>query len=340
MYHRRRLLSRDGRDAPGPAAAPRPRPLNMNLGFLLWPRASSTRARPRYGDCLHAPPSTAAWSSSRRSGDRQGGLHRRPEPLHAGAGNVVLQPILGSRSVLLLDGAEHLRQRRLMLPPFHGERMRAYGEVMRAAAERHDRAWPRGRRVRRAPEHAGDHARGDPARRLRRRGAASASSELAAPLRAAARHGRAAAAACWRSRSRPGGPAAQPVGRGSSPTRRRADDAAPRGDPRRGGGRPGAERDDILSLLLARARRGRQRADRRGAARRADDAAGRRPRDDRDRAGVDARAARAHPDACSRGCASRAARGRRRELPRRDDQGDAAAAARRARRSCASCRRR
>ena len=35
----------------------------------------------------------------------------------------VLAPILGPRSVLLLDGAEHLRQRRLLLPPFHGERM-------------------------------------------------------------------------------------------------------------------------------------------------------------------------------------------------------------------------
>ena len=39
--------------------------------------------------------------------------------------------------MLLLDGPEHLRQRRLMLPPFHGERMRAYGDVMRAVAERH-----------------------------------------------------------------------------------------------------------------------------------------------------------------------------------------------------------
>ena len=53
-----------------------------------------------------------------------------PDDLHAGAGNVVLKPILGGRSVLLLDGPEHLRQRRLMLPPFHGERMRAYGETM------------------------------------------------------------------------------------------------------------------------------------------------------------------------------------------------------------------
>jgi cytochrome P450 family 135 len=67
-----------------------------------------------------------------------------PDDLHAGAGNVVLKPLLGSRSVLLLDGPEHLRQRRLMLPPFHGERMRAYGEVMSEVAERHVGAWPVG----------------------------------------------------------------------------------------------------------------------------------------------------------------------------------------------------
>jgi cytochrome P450 family 135 len=67
------------------------------------------------------------------------------DDLHAGAGNVILKPILGARSVLLLDGPEHLRQRRLLLPPFHGERMRAYAETMRAVAERHISAWPVGR---------------------------------------------------------------------------------------------------------------------------------------------------------------------------------------------------
>ena len=49
-----------------------------------------------------------------------------PEQLRAGEANAPLGPVLGARSVLLLDGAEHLRQRRLMLPPFHGERMREY----------------------------------------------------------------------------------------------------------------------------------------------------------------------------------------------------------------------
>jgi len=68
-----------------------------------------------------------------------------PDDLHAGAGNVVLKPILGAGSLLLLDGPEHLRQRRLMLPSFHGERMRAYGATMAEVAERHVSRWPIGR---------------------------------------------------------------------------------------------------------------------------------------------------------------------------------------------------
>jgi cytochrome P450 len=67
-----------------------------------------------------------------------------PTQLLAGEANVVLKPILGPRSVLTLDGKEHLRQRRLMLPPFHGDRMRGYGEVMREVAERAVSTWPVG----------------------------------------------------------------------------------------------------------------------------------------------------------------------------------------------------
>jgi cytochrome P450 family 135 len=44
--------------------------------------------------------------------------------------NIVLEPILGSQSLLLQEGAEHLARRRLMLPPFHGERMRSYESVL------------------------------------------------------------------------------------------------------------------------------------------------------------------------------------------------------------------
>jgi cytochrome P450 len=64
--------------------------------------------------------------------------------LHAGEANALLGPILGERSVLLLDGAEHLRQRRLMLPPFHGQRMLAYAATMRQSADREIDSWPVG----------------------------------------------------------------------------------------------------------------------------------------------------------------------------------------------------
>ncbi len=53
-----------------------------------------------------------------------------PDEAHAGEANVVLKPFLGSHSLLLLDGAEHLRHRKMILPPFHGERMHAYGKTM------------------------------------------------------------------------------------------------------------------------------------------------------------------------------------------------------------------
>ena len=65
--------------------------------------------------------------------------------------NVVLAPVLGRRSLLLLEGEEHLRRRKLMLPPFHGERMRAYEHVMADAAEREIASWPLGRRFRLHP---------------------------------------------------------------------------------------------------------------------------------------------------------------------------------------------
>jgi cytochrome P450 len=56
--------------------------------------------------------------------------------------NVVLAPLLGQRSLLLLNGPEHLARRKLMLPPFHGERVRAYERLMEEATEREISSWP------------------------------------------------------------------------------------------------------------------------------------------------------------------------------------------------------
>jgi len=66
------------------------------------------------------------------------------ETLRAGQANAGLGPLLGWNSLLLLDGARHLRERRLMLPPFHGERMQAYGRTMREITDRELEALPVG----------------------------------------------------------------------------------------------------------------------------------------------------------------------------------------------------
>jgi len=66
-----------------------------------------------------------------------------PAQLEAGAANGQLKPIVGSRSILVLDGEEHHRHRRMMLPPFHGERMATYAATMRDATRRAIATWPR-----------------------------------------------------------------------------------------------------------------------------------------------------------------------------------------------------
>jgi cytochrome P450 len=65
---------------------------------------------------------------------------------HAGEANAtVLEPALGPNSVLTLDEDEHLRQRRLLLPPFHGQSVSRYGELIREITERDIETWPVGR---------------------------------------------------------------------------------------------------------------------------------------------------------------------------------------------------
>ncbi len=67
-----------------------------------------------------------------------------PGVLRAGEASEILEPFAGARSILLLDGAEHMRQRKLMLPPFHGARMAAHRETVTALAAEEVARWPAG----------------------------------------------------------------------------------------------------------------------------------------------------------------------------------------------------
>jgi cytochrome P450 len=68
-----------------------------------------------------------------------------PSVFHAGEANAsVLEPAVGLNSVLTLDEEEHLRQRKLLLPPFHGDNIKRWGEAIRAITESDIESWPVG----------------------------------------------------------------------------------------------------------------------------------------------------------------------------------------------------
>jgi cytochrome P450 family 135 len=127
-------------------AGPRLPRFMQTLGFLLFPRPFIDTCRRRYGDVvtfstLFDPLFVMVFHPEVVKQVFRGS----PERLRAGEANAPLGPVLGQGSVLLLDGSEHLRHRRLMLPPFHGERMREYEAVMTEAADRGIEAWPVGK---------------------------------------------------------------------------------------------------------------------------------------------------------------------------------------------------
>lgn len=53
-----------------------------------------------------------------------------PKLFETGPSNKILKPLLGQHSLLLHDGEYHQQQRKLLLPPFHGERMKSYGQII------------------------------------------------------------------------------------------------------------------------------------------------------------------------------------------------------------------
>jgi cytochrome P450 len=126
---------------PGPSWPP----ALQTAAWIARPVPFMERARRRYGDNFTvrlAQVGTFVFTTAPDELKRV--FTTGPDRLRAGEANVALEPVLGSRSVLLLDGAEHIRQRRLMLPPFHGERLRGYEELIAEIATDQMRSWPAG----------------------------------------------------------------------------------------------------------------------------------------------------------------------------------------------------
>jgi cytochrome P450 family 135 len=145
------LPSVNGRGAlpPGPPLPPGPRmPSAMQaVGWALRPLPFMASTRRRYGDTFTLRIRRGRpWVFLSDPEDVGKVLTISPELVRAGAGeaNALLGPLLGPRSVMLLDEPEHMTHRRFLLPSFHGERMRGYGEMMVEVARTEIARWPVG----------------------------------------------------------------------------------------------------------------------------------------------------------------------------------------------------
>ena len=74
-----------------------------------------------------------------------------PDTVPTAPGSSPIGPLVGEYSLLTLNGREHLRQRKLLLPSFHGDRLRAYAEIVEEAAGAQIDTWRAGAEMRLQP---------------------------------------------------------------------------------------------------------------------------------------------------------------------------------------------
>jgi cytochrome P450 family 135 len=113
--------------------------------WVARPTALMRRCTARYGDpfTLRTLWADAPMVLVSDPGDIKRIFTADPATLLAGEGSAILEPLVGPRSILVLDGAEHMRERKLMLPPFHGESLNRWrGTIAELAAAELDRWRP------------------------------------------------------------------------------------------------------------------------------------------------------------------------------------------------------
>src|SRR5690349_20158983 len=110
--------------------------LLQSLEWVFDPRRYMHRYGKRYGGAFTArlgPGSDVVFLSTPEA--IRGVFHGSPEHMHMGDINGLFRRVLGKNSLLVIDGDQHMRQRRLLLPPFHGQRVMEHYDAMVAAAE-------------------------------------------------------------------------------------------------------------------------------------------------------------------------------------------------------------
>src|SRR4029450_12540348 len=110
--------------------------------WIARPHIYAARQGDRYGELFTARIDPVPWGMLGDPDDVRTVFTAGAGRTNAGEANEILRPTLGSHSLLLLDGAEHMRQRKLMLPAFHGERVAGYRANIREGTERAVAAGP------------------------------------------------------------------------------------------------------------------------------------------------------------------------------------------------------
>jgi cytochrome P450 len=125
---------------------PRVPPLALTLVWAFAPTWVLDRCARRYGDSftLTFGPSGRKLVMLSDPEAVKAVFTAPPEVAPSAAGASPIAPVMGPSSVITLTGPEHMRQRKLLLPPFHGERMREYADVIVQAARRGMAEWPLG----------------------------------------------------------------------------------------------------------------------------------------------------------------------------------------------------
>jgi len=126
---------------PGPR---RPEAL-QSTEYGFDPQGFFARGRRRFGDAYTVHLIGSTWVVLCDPEAVREVFHHGPDDLNSGEANLPLRPIIGTRNVLLLDGGEHLARRKIVLPPFHGDRMRAYAGIVAEEAAIELARWPVGR---------------------------------------------------------------------------------------------------------------------------------------------------------------------------------------------------
>lgn len=128
-------------DAPPLPPGPRQHPVLQLLRYSFKPLEFLERAA-RHGDtfCVHLAGFGRLVHVSRPEDIREV-FRGDPTVLHAGEGNILLATLVGQTSVLVLDDEAHATQRRVLMPPLKGERMRTFFDAMRREALATAEAW-------------------------------------------------------------------------------------------------------------------------------------------------------------------------------------------------------